>query len=135
MAHRLRWLAAAALVLTAAVLSRPVAVRGDGVDSTMWLWAWQHGSARFINSVTHVPVRIDFGLVTGFDHFSMTTDEKTEHYYTSGGYDIDTRLMGQRTDTLQYCSMVGITVQLGPRQFQVADGCLEFKILWPPQLP
>lgn len=132
--RRLFWLSIVP-VLAAAALLRPVAVRGDGLDSTVWLWAWQHGNARFINSVTHVPVRIDFSLINGFDHFSMTTDEKTEHYYTSGEYDIDARLAGQRTHTLQYCSMVGITVQLGPHQFQVADGCLEIEALWPPQVP
>ena len=130
--RRLLWLSVVPL-LAAAALLRPVAVRGDGVNSTLWLWAWQHGSASFTNSVTHEPVRIGFGLVTGFDHFSMTTDEKTEQYYTSGGYDIDGRLAGQQTDTLQYCSMVGITVQLGPHQFQVADGCLEIEALWPPR--
>lgn len=126
------WLAVVP-ALAAAVLLRPVAVRGDGVDRTIWLWAWQGGSASFTNSVTHVPVRIDFGLATGFDRFRMTTDEKTEHYYTSGAYDIDGRLMGQRTATLQYCSMVGITVQLGPHRFQVADGCLDIEALWLPQ--
>lgn len=134
MARRLLWLAAVSILVAAALL-RPVTVRGDGVDRTVWLWAWQSGSASFINSVTHVPVRIDFGLLTGFDRFSMTTDEKTEHYYTAGSYDIDKRLAGQHTSTLQYCSMVGITVQLGPHRFQVADGCLKLEALWPPQFP
>lgn len=131
--RRLLWLSVIP-VLAMAVLLRPVAVRGDGVDRTLWLWAWQGGSASFINSVTHAPVQIDFGLATGFDHFSMSTDEKTEHYYTSGAYDMGKRLAGQRTDTLQYCSMVGITVRLGPHRFQVADGCLEIRALWPPRL-
>lgn len=134
-ARGLLWLLAVpALAVAAAILLRPVAVHGDGVDRTVWLWAWQNGSASFTNSVTHAPVRIDFGLFSGFDHFSMTTDEKTEHYYTSGSYDIDSRLAGQRTDTLQYCSMVGITVRLGRHRFQVADGCLEMRTLWPPRV-
>lgn len=133
-AGRLFGLSAIAMLAAAAALLRPVAVHGDGVDETVWLWAWQDGSASFVNSVTQVPVRIDFGLRAGFDHFSMTTDEKTEHYYTSGGYAIDARLSEQRTDTLQYCSMVGITVQLGGHRFQVADGCLQLKALWPPRV-
>lgn len=134
MVRRLFWLAVVG-ALAAAMLLRPVAVRGDRVDSTVWLWAWQDGSASFTNSVTNAPVRIDFRFVTGLDHFSMTTDEATEHYYTSGSYDIDQRLLGQRTDALQYCSMVGITVRLARRLFQVTDGCLEIKALWPPQVP
>lgn len=133
-ARGLLWLSAAC-ALAVALLLRPVAVRGDGVDETVWLWAWQGGSASFTNSVTHEPVRIDFGLLAGFDRFSMTTDEKTELYYTSGGYAMDRRLAGQRTGTLQYCSMVGISVRLGRHRFQVTDGCLEMEVLWPPRLP
>lgn len=132
-ARRLLWLSAIP-VLAAAVLLRPVAVRGDDFEQTVWLWAWQGGSASFTNSVTQAPVRIDFGLRTGFDHFRMTTDEKTEHYYTSGSYAIDARLARQRTDTLRYCSMVGITVLLGGHRFKVMDGCLEMHALWPPQI-
>ena len=135
MRRRLLWLGVLLIVLAAALL-RPVAVHGDGLDDdTVWLWAWQKGSASFTNSVTHAPVRIAFGLLAGFDHFRMTTDEKTEHYYTSGSYAIDDRLAGQRTHQLQYCSMVGITVRLGARRFEVADGCLQLKALWPPRLP
>lgn len=134
----LRWLSVGlvlALALAVAVLLRPVAVRGDGVNRTVWLWAWQSGSASFTNSVTHASVRIDFGLIAGFDRFRMATDEKTEHYYTHGSYDINDRLAGQRTDTLRYCSMIGITVQLGRHRFEVADGCLEMEALWPPRFP
>ena len=130
----LLWLSAV-VVLAVAALLRPVAVRMDGTDRMVWLWAWQDGSASFINSITHEPVQIDFGLGTGFDRFSMTTDEETELYYTSGEYAIDQRLAGQRTRTLQYCSMVGITVRLGRHRFEVADGCLEMEVLWPPRLP
>lgn len=133
-AGRLLGLSAIALLAAAAALLRPVAVHGDGVDTTVWLWAWQDGSASFVNSVTHVPVRIDFGLRTGFDQFRMTTDEKTEHYYTAGGYAIAGRLAGQRTRTLHYCSVVGITVRLGRHRFQVADGCLKMHMVWPPEI-
>lgn len=129
-----RWLiglaVAAALVLAA--LLRPVAVRTDDAASTAWLWAWQRGSARFTNSVTHAPVRIDFRLWAGFDRFRMTTDEKTEHYYTAGEYAINDRLAAERTHTLHYCSVVGITVRLGSHDFRVADGCLQLTALWPP---
>lgn len=118
----------AALIATA----RPIAVHGDTVNDTLWLWAWQHGSVSFNNSVTGAPVRIGFGLTTGFDRFEMITDEKTENYYTSGSYDIGQRLTGQRTRELEYCSVVGINVQLGSHHYQVTDSCLQIKALWPP---
>jgi len=120
--------------LAVALLLRPVAVHSDDTNRIVWMWAWQHGSASFTNSVTDVPVQIKFGLLYGFDQFSMDTDEKTQQYYTHGVYDIGQRLSGQHTRVLQYCSIVGINVQLGSRQFQVTDGCLKIEALWPPQL-
>lgn len=129
------WLLIAAVALAAAALIRPVAVQNDaGQRRTVWLWAWQGGSARFTNSVTHVPVRIDFRLGWGFDRFDMITDEKTVHYYTGGSYDIEPLLARQRTRTLDYCSIVGIDVRLGAQRFHVADGCLHLRALWPPLL-
>ena len=131
--RRLIW-PIAIIALVAALLLRPVAVQSDSTSSIVWMGAWQNGSVTFTNSVTGVPVQIDFGLLYGFDQFSMDTDEKTQQYYTHGVYDIGQRLSGQHTHVLQYCSIVGINVQLGSRQFQVTDGCLKIEALWPPQL-
>lgn len=126
------WLLFVVLAVTAAATVRPVAVRGDSGQRTLWLWAWQSGSVRFTNSVTHVPVRIDFRLGWGFDRFDMITDEKTVHYYTSGSYDIAPVLAQQRTRLLDYCSIVGMDIRLGRHRFHVADGCLHLRALWPP---
>ncbi|MEJ2666513.1 MAG: hypothetical protein P8Z81_05350 [Deinococcales bacterium] len=124
-------LAMGALLLT---LARPVRLQGDapGSGTVLWLWAWQHGSVRFTNSVTGGPVNITFGLLDGFDHFRMRTDEKTEDYYTGGTYRINDRLGRQRTRSLAYCTVVGMTVTLGGRRFELADDCLEIQLLWPP---
>ena len=113
-------------------LARPVRVRTDGGASTAWLWAWQTGTVAFTNSVTGGPVRITFGLRTGFDRFHMATDEKTENYYTSGTYRINARLRPQRTRTQNYCSVVGMTVRLGRSHTTLRDSCLELTLLWPP---
>lgn len=132
-----RWRLVAALALllvalSALVLARPVHVHGDQIDQRVWLWAWQHGSVAFTNSVTGAPVRIDFGFLTGIDQQRMLTDEKTENYYTSGTYDLNQRLRGRRTRKLAYCSVVGIDVTLASHRYALADSCLEIRLLWPP---
>lgn len=129
----LLWLPVILVLTAAALLLRPVSVQGDAFKQTVWLWAWQSGQVRFVNSVTQTPVRIDFGLFNGFSGFNMHTDELTEQYYTHGSYAIDQRLFGEHSQRLHYCSMVGMSVQLGSRLFQVSDGCLEIRILWPPK--
>lgn len=113
-------------------LARPVRLDTDHSSSTVWLWAWQQGSVAFTNSVTGGPVRITFDLRTGFDHFRMLTDEKTENYYTSGTYRINARLSPQRTRSLDYCSVVGMDVTLASHRYSVQDSCLEIRLLWPP---
>lgn len=120
------------VVLSVLALARPVRVHGDQIDQRVLLWAWQHGSVTFTNSVTGAPVRIDFGLVTGIDHQRMLTDEKTQNYYTSGTYDLNQTLRGRRTRELAYCSVVGIDVTLASHRYALADSCLEVRLLWPP---
>ncbi|HKI56330.1 MAG TPA: hypothetical protein VKB31_04200 [Trueperaceae bacterium] len=102
------------------------------VNRTVWLWAWQHASVTFTNSVTGGPVTISYALVNGFDRFHMQTDEKTEDYYTGGTYRINSRLRPQRTRSQRYCTVVGMTVTLGGRRYELADTCLEIDLLWPP---
>ncbi len=113
-------------------LARPVRLDGDHGSRTLWLWAWQTGSVAFTNSVTGGPVTIRFDLRTGFDHFHMQTDEKTENYYTSGTYRINARLAPQRTRSLDYCTVVGMDIALGPYRTSLRDSCLEIHLLWPP---
>jgi len=119
-------------VLFLALLARPVRLDGDHGSQMLWLWAWQRGDVTFTNSVTGGPVRISFDLRTGFDHFRMATDEKTENYYTSGTYRINARLSPQRTRSLDYCSVVGMDVTLASHHYPVLDSCLEIQLLWPP---
>jgi len=114
------------------VLARPVRLSGDAGDHVLWLWAWQSGEVAFTNSVTGGPVDIRFELRSGFDHFRMLTDEKTENYYTSGTYRINARLAPQRTRSLDYCTVVGMTVRLGSHHATLRDSCLEITLLWPP---
>ncbi|HRQ11047.1 MAG TPA: hypothetical protein PLG36_08495, partial [Trueperaceae bacterium] len=58
--------------------------------------------------------------------------EKTENYYTSGTYDLNQRLLGNRTRQLRYCSIVGIDVAIASHRYALADSCLEITLLWPP---
>jgi len=113
-------------------LARPVRLNGDAGEHVVWLWAWQSGEVAFTNSVTGGPVRIRFDLRTGFDRFRMSTDEKTENYYTSGTYRINARLAPQRTRSLNYCTVVGMHVRLGTHHDTLRDSCLEITLLWPP---
>ena len=132
MRRRLVWTPILVVGVLLLALARPVRVVSDGGTSVAWLWAWQTGTVAFTNSVTGGPVRITFGLRTGFDHFRMATDEKTENYYTSGTYRINARLRPQRTRTQNYCSVVGMTVRLGRSHTTLRDSCLELTLLWPP---
>ena len=132
MRRRLVWTPILVVGVLLLALARPVRVRHDGTDTVAWLWAWQTGTVAFTNSVTGGRVQITFGLRTGFDHFHMATDEKTENYYTSGTYRINARLRPQRTRTQNYCSVVGMTVRLGRTHTTLRDSCLELTLLWPP---
>lgn len=139
MPRALIWTPILAVGVLMLALGRPAMVHdgapggsGSGGARLVWLWAWQHGSVTFTNSVTGGPVDIRFGLASGFDRFRMRTDEKTEDYYTNGTYRINGRLRPQRTRTQRYCTVVGMAVTLGTHHYELADDCLEIDLLWPP---
>ena len=112
---------------------RPVKiVREHGDGFIIWLWAWQECRIKFINSVTHLPVDISFGIPWSFSGFSAQTDPGTEEYYTAGGYSWNDQLAKEHTRTLKYCSEVGIDVMLGGNIFREQGGCISLFLLWPP---
>jgi len=119
-------------LLLAAGFARPVRIAGDHGSDTIWLWAWQKGRVEFINSVTHLPVAISFGMPWRFSGFSVRTDPGTEEYYTAGGYAWNEQLSKERTGTLRYCSEVGIHLTLGEKVFHEQGGCVSASLLWPP---
>lgn len=133
---RARWYRSLPVVLVpllmVAGLVRPVRVAGDHGSGTLWLWAWQKGRVEFINSVTHLPVDIRFGMPWRFSRFSVRTDPGTEEYYTAGGYSWNEQLSKERTGSLTYCSEVGINVTLGKNAFREQGGCVTVHLLWPP---
>jgi hypothetical protein len=130
---RTRCLAAVLIPLILwAGLVRPVrvAVTG-GSPETIWLWAWQKGRIDFVNSVTHRPVAMTFGLPWRFSGFSARTDPGTEEYYTAGGYSWNEQLAKERPRQLNYCSEVGLDVTLGDRIYRQQGGCVTLSLLWP----
>lgn len=133
---RARWCrliaASLAFILLAAALVRPIRIVRDHGSDTIWLWAWQKGRVEFINSVTHLPVDISFGMPWRFSGFSVRTDPGTEEYYTAGGYSWNEQLSKERTRVLEYCSEVGINVTLGGYVFREQGGCARVYLLWPP---
>ena len=118
-------------LLLLAGLVRPVRVVGDGDPHTIWLWAWQKGRIDFINSVTHLPVAISFGIPWRFSGFSARTDPGTEEYYTAGFYSWNEQLAKERPRLLRYCSEVGLNVTLGSHVFHERGGCISLSLLWP----
>lgn len=121
-------------LLLAAGSARPVKIiRDQGVGFVVWLWAWQKCRIHFINSVTHLPVDMSFGVPWSFSGFSARTDPGTEEYYTAGLYSWNEQLSKEQTSTLKYCSEVGIEVELGGSVFREKGGCISLFLLWPPQ--
>lgn len=119
-------------LLFVTVSVRPVKiVRDHGNGFVVWLWAWQECRVTFINSVTHLPVDMRFGVPWSFSGFSVRTDPGTEEYYTSGGYSWNEQLSKEHTGTLNYCSEVGINVSLGRKDFHEQGGCISLFLLWP----
>lgn len=122
----------AALLLAAGSIRPVKIVRDHGTGSVVWLWAWQECRIKFINSVTHLPVDIRFGIPWTFSGFSARTDPGTEEYYTAGGYSWNDQLAKEHTRTLNYCSEVGIDVNMGESVFHEQGGCISLFLLWPP---
>ena len=134
---RARWCRMALLIiliplLLAAGVVRPVRISGDRGSSTIWLWAWQKGRIEFVNSVTHLPVVISFGMPWRFSGFSARTDAGTEEYYTAGEYSWNEQLAKEQPVILNYCSEVGMNVTLGDNLFHEQGGCVTVSLIWPP---
>ena len=119
-------------LLLAAGTVRPVRISGDRGSNTIWLWAWQKGRIEFVNSVTHLPVEISFGVPWRFSGFTAHTDAGTEEYYTAGEYAWNERLAKERPTALTYCSEVGMNVTLGDYLFHEQGGCITVSLAWPP---
>lgn len=121
-----------AALLFVAVSIRPVKIVKDHNTSfIVWLWAWQNCRIKFINSVTHLPVDMSFGVPWSFSRFLVRTDPGTEEYYTAGLYSWNEQLSKVHTRNLNYCSEVGIDVSLGKRTFREQGGCVSIFLLWP----
>jgi hypothetical protein len=112
------------------LILKPAAVKLDSGTRLLVLLRWQSGKIQFVNSVTEKPVSIDFQIGGLFRNFTVLTDETTESYYTNGLYSMNEAVSRESTDTLNFCSMKGITLTLGFYSFSLKDGCLEVKLLW-----
>ncbi len=122
----------AALLFVAGSVRPVKIVRDHGSGFVVLLWAWQECRIKFINSVTHLPVDIRFGIPWTFSGFSARTDSGTEEYYTAGEYSWNEQLAKEHPRTLTYCSEVGIDVTVGRTSFREQGGCASLFLLWPP---
>lgn len=124
-------LAIGGLVLVCALLIlKPALIKTDNHAGLLVLFRGQSGTIRFVNSVTERGVTIHFRIGGRFQDFSVATDETTEAYYTNGLFSLDEAVSKESTDSLQFCSMKGISLSVGFYDFYLKDGCLEVKLLW-----
>ncbi len=112
------------------VAVKPAVVSTEHQARLLLLFRSQPGQIRFINSITHKPVVIDFRVGRVFKDFSVATDPLTEAYYTSGTYSINQAVAAEETAVLNFCSLRGISLKLGFYQIELTDGCLEVRLLW-----
>ena len=112
------------------VLLRPVIIRTDETSHLAVFPRRRTGEIRFVNSVTGMPVTINFVILDRFRQFSVQTDETTRAYYSHGVYDLDATLADEATTSLKFCSMKGMTLRLGFSTYTIQDGCLEAELLW-----
>jgi len=112
------------------VTFKPAVVKLESGTRLLVLLRWQSGKMQFVNSVTEKPVSIHFQIGGLFRHFKVITDETTENYYTNGLYSMNEAVSRESTNTLNFCSMKGISLTLGFYDFFLKDGCLEVKLLW-----
>jgi hypothetical protein len=117
-----------ACLLLAAV--KPAVVSTDQKTGLLVLFRGQSGQIRFTNSVTQEPVVIGFRVGSVFKDFSVATDPLTEAYYTSGTYPLNAAAAAEATAVLRFCSIKGIALRLGCYDIELADGCLEVRLLW-----
>ncbi|AFZ68674.1 hypothetical protein [Deinococcus peraridilitoris] len=123
---------AGVIVLTLALVLLASQLRVIGVQGRMVLgWAWQDGQVAFTNSVTGRPVRIQFSLRRPFSEFRMITDPDTEGYYTGGEYRINDQLKHEYTRQLDYCSEVGMQLNIGAKEWTISQKCMTIRALWP----
>lgn len=112
------------------LLVKPAVIRTENETRLAVLFRWQTGTIGFINSVTGQPVVIRFAIRSQFQNFSVSADETTEAYYSHGVYDLNQAVSGESTNHFKFCSIKGITIQMGFYNFTVKDGCLEVDLLW-----
>jgi hypothetical protein len=112
------------------LILKPAVVHMDNHARLLVLFRGQSGVIRFVNSVTEKPVAIRFRIGGRFQDFSVVTDETTEAYYTSGVFSLNEALSKESTEALRFCSMKGISLDLGFYDLYVKEGCLEAKLLW-----
>lgn len=126
---RRRLLLVAVVVLgAAAALVRPAVATTDTGSRLLLLVRGQSGSIRFVNSITHRPVEIDFRIGSRFERFDMRTDAGTEEYYSAGLYPVNDVASRDATRVLRFCSMAGMHLTLGFHELDIKDGCLEVKL-------
>jgi len=127
-----KFLFALLAVILAILLIRPILVMRDGkTERIAWLWIWSKIQVSFVNSVTGRLVEIKCYPLWKFSHFSARTDSETEAYYTGGKYQWNEVLKRERTSSLAYCSIKGVTICTPVECFSTREGCLSIKLLWP----
>ena len=118
------------LLVSLISIFKPAVVKTDNHSRLLVLLRWQSGDIRFINSVTGRPVAIHFRIGGVFRDFTVTTDETTEAYYTSGLYSMNEAVSKESTNTLRFCSIKGIHLTLGFYDLDLKGDCLEVRLLW-----
>jgi hypothetical protein len=112
------------------LILKPAVVTLESGTRLLVLLRWQTGKIQFVNSVTEKPVSIHFRIGGLFRQFTVLTDVTTETYYTNGLYPMNDAVSRESTNTLNFCSMKGISLTLGFYRFSLKDGCLEVKLIW-----
>ena len=112
------------------LILKPAVVKLESGTRLLMLLRWQSGKIQFVNSVTEKPVLIHFQIGGLFQQFTVLTDETTESYYTNGLYSMNEAVSRESTNTLNFCSIKGISLTLGFYNFSLKDGCLEVNLLW-----
>ncbi|MCX7822391.1 MAG: hypothetical protein N2260_02970 [Syntrophobacterales bacterium] len=119
------------LVASVIIFVRPIVVMKDGVtEKILWGWIWSKVHVTFVNSVTEKIVEINCFPLWKFSGFKAKTDPETELYYTNGSYSWNELLKREKTSTIDYCSMKGVTICLENHCFHTNGGCVSLRLLW-----